>query len=368
MAKLCHYAHILAISGRLIAVCPWSVQCAHFVLATYGGSVTSPVLTRRMLGLSAASVSALAVTGPAVRAQTKVNLRYANAGNAQSLSNLFNAKLFEDVTKKSDGSLTFVMFDGTMGGEQKLLESMALGGLDMYNGAYTGTREFDILYSPYFFKDGAQAGRVMKGPIGEKASAVLEKRYHARLLGTGRLGTYNLMLKQPIKSFADLKGRKIRTASIEGCLEGVKFFGGIPTPIPFDQIYLALQQGIVDGVLTALNPGVAGKFYEVCKYVVSNDFGIALDKEVISQAAWNRLSAPQRSTLQDEFNALEVSDYYEVGLKQKSIDLGSWAKANGQDSVITLDAGSLYGELEPLNARLANEVYGAGSWDMIKNA
>ncbi len=321
-----------------------------------------------MLGLSAASAVAIAAMGPGARAQSKVTLRYANAGNAQSLSNLFNAKLFEDVTKKTDGSLNFTMFAGTMGGEQKLLESMALGGLDMYNGAYTGTREFDILYSPYFFKDGAQAGRVMNGPIGEKASAVLEKRYHARLLGTGRLGTYNLMLKEPIKSFADLKGRKIRTASIEGCLEGVKFFGGIPTPIPFDQIYLALQQGIVDGVLTALNPGVAGKFYEVCKYVVANDFGVALDKEVISQAAWNRLSAMQRSVLQHEFNALEVPEYYQVGLAQKGADLGSWSKANGADSVINLDAGTLYSELEPLNARLADEVYGAGSWDTIKNA
>ena len=321
-----------------------------------------------MLGLSAASAVAIAAMGPGARAQSKVTLRYANAGNAQSLSNLFNAKLFEDVTKKTDGSLNFTVFAGTMGGEQKLLESMALGGLDMYNGAYTGTREFDILYSPYFFKDGAQAGRVMNGPIGEKASAVLEKRYHARLLGTGRLGTYNLMLKEPIKSFADLKGRKIRTASIEGCLEGVKFFGGIPTPIPFDQIYLALQQGIVDGVLTALNPGVAGKFYEGCKYVVANDFGVALDKEVISQAAWNRLSAMQRSVLQHEFNALEVPEYYQVGLAQKGADLGSWSKANGADSVINLDAGTLYSELEPLNARLADEVYGAGSWDTIKNA
>ena len=310
----------------------------------------------------------LAASGPSVRGQTKTTLRYANAGNAQSLSNLFNAKLFEDVTKRTDGSLAFTMFAGTMGGEQKLLESMALGGLDMYNGAYTGTREFDILYSPYFFKDGAQAGRVMQGTVGEKASAVLEKRYRARLLGTGRLGTYNLMLKDPIKSFADLKGRKIRTASIEGCLEGVKFFGGIPTPIPFDQIYLALQQGIVDGVLTALNPGVAGKFYEVCKYVVSNDFGSAMDKEVISQAAWNRLSPAQRTALQDGFNALEGPDYYQVGLTQKGTDLASWAKANGADSVITLQTNAIYAELEPLNARLANEVYGAGSWDTIKNA
>jgi TRAP-type C4-dicarboxylate transport system substrate-binding protein len=298
----------------------------------------------------------------------KITLRYANAGNAQTLSNTFNAKLFEEVTKKTGGDVAFTMFAGTLGGEQKLLESMALGGIEMYNGAYTGTREFDILYSPYFFRDGAQAGRVMKGSIGEKASAVLQKRYNARLLGTGRLGTYNLMLKEPIKSFADIKGRKIRTAAIEGCVEGVKFFGGNPTPIPFDQIYLALQQGIVDGVLTALNPAVAGKFYEVCKYVVSNDFGIALDKEVISTGAWNRLSPGERTDLQDGFNALEASDYYEVGLAQRGKDIASWKAANGADSIITLDGGKLFDELEPLNKRLADDVFGPGSWDIVKKA
>ena len=302
----------------------------------------------------------------AAAAQSKLTLRYANAGNAQTLSNTFNAKLFAEVTEKTGGRVNFTIFAGTLGGEQKLLESMALGGLDMYNGAYSGTREFDILYSPYFFRDGAQAGRVMKGPLGTKASEVLQKRYNARLLGVGRLGSYNLMLKQPISKFADLKGRKIRTASIEGCVEGVKFFGGDPTPIPFDQIYLALQQGIVDGVLTALNPGVSGKFYEVCKYVVADDFGLALDKEVISNAAWHKLNAAEQKTLQDSFDALEEPEYYQVGVQKKQSDLASWEKANGKDSIITLDSSKLYDELAPLNKRLADSVFGPGAWEMVQ--
>jgi TRAP-type transport system periplasmic protein len=327
------------------------------------------VLNRRSLLLSSlVSSLSLPLLSSALRAESKITLRYGCAGNAQMLSNVFNAKLFEEVTKKTDGALAFTMFAGTLGGEQKIVESMALGGLEMYNGAYTGTREFDILYSPYFFKDGGQASRVMQGEIGAKASEVLQKRYHARLLGTGRLGTYNLMLKEPIKSFSDLKGRKIRTAAIEGCVEGVKFFGGSPTPIPYDQIYLSLQQGVVDGVLTALNGAVSSKFYEVCKYVVTNDFGQALDKEMISEVAWNRLNETDRNVLQGTYKQLETPDYYEVGLKNKTADFATWAKVNGPDSVITLDAGNLYEEVEPLNRRLANEVYGAGSWDLIKVA
>ena len=202
-------------------------------------------ITRRGFVAGTAALGGAAVLPGIANAQQKIVLRYGNAGAPTTLSNQFNAKLSDTVSKKTNGAVSLEIFAGSLGGEQKLLDSMALGSLDMYNGAYTGTREFDILYSPYFFRDGAHAGRVMKGPIGQKASAVLQSRYKARLLGAGRLGGYNLMLKQPIKSLSELRGRKIRSPQIEGCIEGLKFFGGIPTPIPFNEIYLALQQGIV---------------------------------------------------------------------------------------------------------------------------
>lgn len=325
-------------------------------------------LTRRNFTGLAATAAGLAAIPTGSWAQDKIVLRYGNAGNAQTLSNRFNQKLADTISEKTGGSLSMEIFAGTLGGEQQLIESMALGSLDMYNGAYTGTREFDILYSPYFFRDGAHAGAVMKSEIGQKASAALQARYNARLLGVGRLGTYALLLREPASSFGDMAGRKIRTPAIEGCVEAVKSFGGSPTPVPFTEIYLALQQGIVDGVVTALNPAVAGKFYEVCKYVIANDFGVALDKEVISEAAWSRLSAEQQEVLQSTFDELEEADYHQVGIAQKSVDLDTWRSANGADSVIELDGSGLTAEMEPLNKRLAEEVYGAGAWDMIKGS
>ncbi len=112
---------------------------------------------------------------------------------------------------------------------------------------------------------------------------------------------------------------------------------------------------------------VAGKFFEVCKYVVTNDFGIALDKEVISDAAWARLSPAQQAALQSSFDELEPPEYYEVGVKLKNVDVDTWRKAQGADSIITLSAGNIAAQLEPLNKKLADEVFGAGSWDVLKN-
>lgn len=323
-------------------------------------------LSRRTVLGGAAALGASALLPR--RASAATILRYGNAGAPTTLSNTFNARLSDIVSEKTNGNLSFEIFAGTLGGEKQLIESMALGSLDMYNGAYTGTDEFDIFYSPYFFRDGVHAKAVLDSEIGEQASSVLEERYRARLLGVGRLGGYNLMLKEPIETLADIKGRKIRTPQIKGCVEGVAFFGGVPTPIPFNEVYLSLQNGIVDGVLTALNPGVQFKFYEVCKHVVVPDFGLALDKQVISTRAWDGLTEEEQQILVSSFEALEEEAYYQAGLAAKETDLAAWAAANGDDALLNIDATTLVSDLEPLNRRLANEVYGEGAWEKIQAA
>jgi TRAP-type C4-dicarboxylate transport system substrate-binding protein len=223
------------------------------------------------------------------------------------------------------------------------------------------------MYSPYFFRDGEHAKAVLATEIGAKASAALESRYNSRLLGAGRLGGYNLMLKEPIEALADLKGRKIRAPQIKGCIEALNFFEAAPTPIPFNEVYLALQSGIVDGVLTALNPGVQFKFYEVCKHVVVPDFGLALDKQVISLPAWEGLGPDLQQVLQSSFDELEETDYHQVGLAQKPKDLAAWAAANGDEALLDLDASGLAQQIAPLNERLANAAFGDGAWALIQN-
>lgn len=321
-------------------------------------------MSRRSVLAGAAAMAGAAALPHAAHAATI--LRYGNAGGPGTLSNTFNQKLSDLIKERTNGELSFEIFAGTLGGEKQLIESMALGSLDMYNGAYTGTNEFDIFYTANFFRDGAHAGAVIKSDIGAQASAKLESQYQARLLGVGRLGSFNLMLTEPISSLADLKGRKIRSAQIRGCIEGLNHVGAIPTPIPFNEIYLALQNGIVDGVLTALNPGVQFKFFEVAKYVVVPDFGLALDKEVISTAAWNALSPAHQTIMQEAFDELEEKEYYQVGLAQKAKDLDAWAAANGNDSLLDFDASGLAAQFDPLNKKLAEEVYGAGAWEKIQ--
>ncbi len=324
-------------------------------------------ISRRDFLLSGSALGAAAALPGTATAQA-TTLRYGNAGNAATISNTFNAKLAKAVEDRTNGQLKTQIFAGTLGGEQKLIEGMALGSLELYNGAYTGTREFDIFYSPYFFRDGTHAKRVINGPLGQKASAVLEKKYQAKLVGIGRLGPWVLATKKPIKSIDEIKGMKLRAPQIEGQVEALKFLGANPTPIAFNEIYLALQSGAVDGFVSALNPSVGGKFYEVCKYVCAIDFGLGLDKQCISLRAWNRLSQAHKDLYMKTFDELEESDYHQAGLNAVKGDFDKWRGFNGADSVLTLDAKAVATRMEPLNRKLADDVYGAGSWDAIQKA
>lgn len=321
-------------------------------------------ITRRA---TLAALGATAALGPvAASAQARMELKLGNAGGPTTISNKFNIALFEAVEKRTNGAIKTQIFAGTLGGEQRLLEGMSLGTLDIYNGAYTGTREFDIFYSPGFFKDGPHAKRVIKSAVGEKASKVLESRYQARLLGIGRLGPWVLSTKKKISSLDEIKGMKLRAPQIEGMVEALKHLGANPTPIAFNEIYTALQSGTVDGFVSALNPSVAGKFYEVSKYVLSNRFGEGLDKVAIATRVWNRLTPEQRDIMLKTFDELEESDYYGAGNRAIDSDFGQWKQFNGADSVVTIDQNDIIKRMEPLNRRLANEVYGAGSWDAIQ--
>jgi len=326
------------------------------------------MITRRSFGADLAGAAGAAMLPRGAAAQAAINLKYGNAGNAQTLSNRFNQRLAEVVAQRTNNAIRIEIFAGTLGGEQRLIESMALGTIDIYNGAYTGTREFDVFYAPSFFKDGHHAKRVLAGPLGQKANETLERRYQARLLGVGVLGPWVLATKRKIDSIEGIRGMKLRAPQIEGVVASLNHLGANPTPIAFNEIYLALQNGTVDGFVSALNPSVAGKFYEVCRYLYSNPFGLGLDKEVIATRAWNRLNPDQRQILQRTFNELEEVDYHQAGITAITTDIAAWRQANGADSVSELDQADIDRRMAPLNERLANEVYGAGAWAQIQAA
>ncbi len=324
--------------------------------------------TRRSFnkGLFAVTVSG-AIGGGIVPAAAAKTLIYGNAGNITSASNTFAKKWLDLVSQRTGGELVFEVKAGTIGSEKEILDGCALGTVQIYNGAYTGLREFDIFYAPYFVRDSNHALKVANELLYDQINAAVGKRYSGvRYMSVARAGPWKLFTNTKLNSFDDMKGLKIRAPEIEGVVAGLQQIGAKPTVIPFNELYGALQQGVVDGMATLGNLMIAQKFYEVAKYCYTNDWGIGLDKQMINVATWNSLSAEQQKILTDTFKELEPQDFFRATEEAEIENYKKWREYNGEDSTPTLDAAAAQAALKPAISKLADDIFGPGTYDKVQ--
>ncbi|MDA0367409.1 MAG: TRAP transporter substrate-binding protein [Proteobacteria bacterium] len=331
--------------------------------------MTDFMISRRTAIKGAAGVVAAGTIAGVPSIVHAAKFKYGTAAAPSSISARAATDLFKAVAERTNGDVDFEVFAGNLGvGEKELIEGASIGTVDGSGTAYTGTREFDIFYSPYFFRDSEHAFNVANGFLREKTTKVLLDRYSVHFLGVGRAGPWNLYLRDKVEGFDDLKGKKIRASPIEGQVKGLEHLGAEPTVIAFNELYGALQQGIVDGAATLAALAIPQKFYEVTKYIARNDFGLGLDKFFISSRVWDQLSKKNQDIVQGTFDELEPELY----AKRVDAELGpsyaKWEELNGAGTVLTLDSTAAQKKMAPLNKQLADEVFGAGTWAKIEAA
>ncbi len=313
---------------------------------------------------AAAIVSQVGLSKPA---QAQVKLRYSNASNAGYLANIVMTEYWEEVRKRTNGEVVCEVFWGTLGGEQTLLNGVSLGTLDGYHGAYTGMREFDLFYTVGLFRDYEHAARVINGPLRDKLQKAFEAKYKVHMLGLGRAGSFGLQVKPKPNSWADVRNLKIRGGPIEGVIESIKAIGANPVTMAFNEVYTALQQGVVDGQVTLNTLIITMKYYEVVKHWVRNDFGLGFDKVVISQRTWNRVKPEHRRMMQELFFEYEEKKWYPVLKQRLDADYKKWAELMGADTVVMLPEAELRKLTQPTAERLANEILGPGTYKQIQD-
>ena len=318
-------------------------------------------------GLGAMSLASalVGVGAPTLAAQTLI---YGNAGNINSASNKFAKKWLDLVTERTNGELVFDIKAGTIGGGKDVLDGTALGTVNLYNGAYTGLREFDVFYAPYFARNSNHAQAIANDLLYDELNSAVKNRYPSlHYLSVARAGPWKLFTNQKLETFDDLKGLKIRAPSIEGVIAGLEQVGAKPTVIPFNELYGALQQGVVDGMATLGNLMITQKFYEVVKHCYQNDWGIGLDKQMINMNTWNNLGEKNQKVLTETFNELEPQDFFRATEEAEISNFKKWREINGEDSTPLLDATAAQKTLEPAIKNLADDIFGSGTYDRIQS-
>jgi len=224
-------------------------------------------MKRFALVLIVFSVMLMFVSG----ASAKVIIKLANAGpdNPDNRSVKAIAIFKHNVEKRTNGAIEVRPYHARkLGDEREMMEGVRMGSIEMIfvssgpiPGFFPPVMVFDI---PYMFSSAPAAWEFFESDFGKKFKTEFLKKTGVRCLGITENGYRHFTNnKRPIKVPADMKGLKIRTMQNPAHMAMVKALGADPTPIPFGELYMALQQGVVDGMEC---PSVLihdMKFYEV---------------------------------------------------------------------------------------------------------
>jgi len=230
----------------------------------------------------------------------------------------------ELIQRRSNGEIILEYYPaGQLGDNNEITEGMITGSIDMSIGGAHNIAEYyseiGITVGPYIFRDFEHAYNVMDGEIGEYLNKNLIEKVGIRFLDTWKYGKRHVTTKGiPVKSPEDLAGVKLRASDDEIGLETVRSMGASPTPMAFPELYMALQQGIVDGQENPISTIVTSNFHEVQDYLILTvqDYLILTGHTVntvfilVSEISWNKLNAEQQAIVQTAFREnRELNDY-----------------------------------------------------------
>ena len=195
----------------------------------------------------------------------------------------------------TNGRLTIQVYGSMqLGGEKEALEQVQVGALEMtrVSVGVVGpiVDEFNAFNLPFVFRSAQHMYNVTDGEIGTDLLNRLEK---GGLIGLGYMdaGSRSFYNKErPITKPDDLKGLKIRVMQNPIFVEMVNSMGGNGTPVAFNELYTALQTGVVDGAENNPPTIIEHKHYEVTGYYSLTQHLMVPEIFVFSKKIWDKLS------------------------------------------------------------------------------
>src|ERR1017187_4271784 len=239
-------------------------------------------------------------------AQAKVDpltIKFAHAGSSTHPYSVGINLLTPILEKNSGGAVKLQVFCcAQLGSERELAEGVRLGTINMTSVAAEGALpawvpELQAFGLPFIIRDRDHIYKVLDGPVGKE----LERKLNAQgfvVLGWWELGFRNMTSKdKPIRTPDDLKGLKMRVQEAKVWLGLMRALGAIPTPIPFGELYSALQQGVVDGQENPIVTITSMRFYEVQKQVGLTEHTYTGLPVLASKKWWDTLKPAQRDVI-----------------------------------------------------------------------
>lgn len=243
----------------------------------------------------------------------------------------------EDQALKDAGFDLTVVHSAQLGSENQLAEQIASGELEMSNITSSilaaWVENMAVLETYYLYDNVDQAMKVYKTDTAKDLLAELLEVANVRVIGLPWLyGERNVFGKKEIKDPDDFAGLRMRVPETFVSIEGAKSLGAEATPVAYAELYLALQQGIVDLAEAPLAVIAAESFDEPADYVMMTRHLITATPFIVNEDFWQSLTAEQQAALDKA--AAEGSDRVRAcGAEADAAALVKW-QAEGQLTIV----------------------------------
>jgi tripartite ATP-independent transporter DctP family solute receptor len=214
-------------------------------------------------------------------------------------------RMGKKLEQATNGRLSIQMYPSMqLGGEKEMIEQAQVGALQIARISVgpvgTVVDELNVFNLPFVFRDTAHMEKVIDGPIGQEMLDKISTNPQTKLIGLGWMdaGSRNVYnSKHPVKSVADLKGLKIRMMGNPIFVDTMNALGGNGIAMGFDQLYNAMQTGVVDGAENNPPTYVTGHHYQVAKYFSMTEHLIIPEIFVFSRKTWETLSKDDQALI-----------------------------------------------------------------------
>jgi len=196
-----------------------------------------------------------------------------------------------------------VYANSTLYKDKEEMEALQLGAVQMLAPSLAkfgplGAKEFEVFDLPFIFDDYDALHKVTMGPVGAQLFTKLEPK-GIKGLAYWDNGFKSFSLNTPIKTPADLKGKKLRIQSSKVLEEQIRTIGGMPQVMAFSEVYQALQTGVVDGTENPISNLYTQKMHEVQKHLTLTEHGYLGYAVIVNKKFWEGLPADVRPQLEE---------------------------------------------------------------------
>ena len=245
--------------------------------------------------------------------------------------------------------------------DKEEMEALQLGAVQMLAPSLAkygplGVKDFEVFDLPFIFNNDADLHKVTQGPTGQTLLAKLEPK-GIKGLAYWDNGFKSFSANTPIKTPADLKGKKLRIQSSKVLEAQMKALKSLPQVMPFSEVYQALQTGVVDGTENPISNFYTQKMHEVQKYLTITDHGYLGYAVIVNKKFWEELPADVRGQLETAMK--DATEYANSIAKDKNMQDLEAVKASGKTEVTVLteaERAAFKAALVPVHDEMASRI------------